>query len=208
LGALARLNNPDLPRLPNDAEIAKALDELRSNHPFRSRDAAEQLAKQPPVEKHRKDVSDALMKLTSDRSVFTRQAAYRALVVWAKPDDVPELVAALEREQHPGSRTAIIDALAALKDARAAEPLAKRLGDRLDRDHAAKGLIALGPAAEEAVRPQLKHRDLQARIKACEVLSAIGTAASVEDLEAAATDANPAVAQAATKALDAVKARP
>jgi HEAT repeat protein len=206
--AIARLNKSDLPRPPADAEITKALEELQARSPFTVRDAAAKFSKMAVVEDRRKEVAEALVRAAVSGHRLVREPACQALVRWGIPDNVPELLRALDVEPTPYGRAALIAVLGGIKDPRAADPLAKRLGDIRDRDPASKALIAIGPAAEEAVRPLLKHRDATTRVKACEVLGAVGTAASVEDLDATAKDADPAVAQAAMKALDTVKARP
>lgn len=206
-GALALAGRPDLPRPPSDAEVRKALDELASQSVFAVRDAAEKLAKVPPVEKHRKEAAAALLKVVQGRRGPGPESALKALAVWGTAAEVPALLAALEAERSPPSRASIIQALGGIKDERAAEPLAKRLPDFWDHDKAAEALKSIGRASEKAVRPYLQNKDRRARIKACEVLEAVGTDESVADLQAQALDKDQEVARAAQKALDAISAR-
>ncbi len=91
---------------------------------------------------------------------------------------------------NPGNfgHTSAILALGRLKDPGSAEPLARRLEDFFDGDHAAEALRQLGPAAEKAVAKRLTHKDFSVREKACAVLGDIGTPASVPALRAVQGD--------------------
>src|SRR5207244_1590321 len=95
----------------------------------------------------------------------------------------------------------------ALKDERAAEPLAGCLGDFQLRGHAVVALKALGPAAEKAVLRLLEHPDVGIRVRACGILQEVGTRASVPALEKAAKDDHAGYAAAAAKALQAIAGR-
>ncbi len=66
---------------------------------------------------------------------------------------------------------------------------------------------AIGPGAEAAVRTLLDNQDLGIRIKACEILKVIGTAAGHQALLEAAEDPDSGIAEAARNALPA-KLRP
>src|SRR5262249_57951004 len=88
-----------------------------------------------------------------------------------------------------------------LGEYRRAEPIAKRLDDRIDRHRAAEALKALGRKAEKAVLPYLTHADWQVRWEACKVLTAIGTKASKTALEKANGDSNGLVRLGGKKAL-------
>src|SRR5439155_26114334 len=93
-------------------------------------------------------VAQTLEPFLDDRQV--RDHAAKALVVWATKDSVPALIRALDSDSGSVKQSAM-DAIAKLKDARAAAPLAKRLKDFFDRASASKALLALGSVAEKDV---------------------------------------------------------
>jgi hypothetical protein len=198
---------PGIPRPPADAEVAQALRGLKDPSTFTVRDAAQKLAKMAPAEKHRKEVAAELLAASTRARGPGAEAALQALAVWGTAEEVPALLARLENEHNPWSRAALMDTLGGIKDPRAAGPVAKRLGDLRDRDRAADVLKKLGTAAEQATLPHLKSNDRTARVKACEVLEAVGTADSEAGLRAAATDPDRRLAAAAQKALGAIKER-
>ena len=72
---------------------------------------------------------------------------------------------------------------------------------------AGQTLKQIGPAAEKAVWPLLKHNDLFVRHEACKVLGDIGTQQSLVLLGQAAGDQNGLVRMAAQNALRAVQQR-
>jgi hypothetical protein len=205
--ALLLNGRPDLPRPLPDDELKKILADLRPDNFFGAREGADRLAKALPTAERRAEVAQALEGLLKSNHPPIREAGARALAVWGGPENVPALLQALAAEHFPHLRGAILDALAALKDARAADPVAKLLTDFPSRDKARQTLQALGPAAEQAVLPYVAHANRQTRIEACEVLEVTGTKASVPALQAAAQAADPGVAQAAQKALAAIAAR-
>jgi hypothetical protein len=196
------------PRFLADAELDKLLADLRSDNPFTAGDAAKRLAQADATEKRRREAAAALEAPLSSPFPDVREAGARALGVWGTPESVPVLLKMLDAEPFPNTRGAVLEALAGLKDPRAAEPVARKLADPFGHDKAREALVALGPAAEKAVVPYLANPDRQARIEACQVLAAVGTKNSAGALQAAAQDRDPGVAQAAQQALAAIAARP
>jgi serine/threonine protein kinase len=196
--------------LLSPGELDKLLTDLRSgNNTFTVQDAAKRLARVVPVEARRGEVAAALNRLLPGNSVFEQEAAAHALAVWGTDDSVPLLIELLEART-PNVRGAALTALAALKDDRAIEPVARRLIDHFDRPHARRALEAFGPAAEKTVLPYLSDKDKWVRIEVCHILQSIGSKDSTAALEAVAKSAgrfDQDLIQAANNALAAIAAR-
>jgi S1-C subfamily serine protease len=189
------------------AGVAEALGQLKASDTAVRRAAAERLAKMRPDDPQRAEVAKALEGLVSDPDIFTRGAVVRALVVWGDKENVPGLLP-LVADKDIFVRGAAMDVLAALKDERAAEPVAKRLSDGFDRGKAIATLKAMGPVAEKAVAKRLTSDIKEVQVACCKLLGDIGTKESVAALEEAAKDADPAVSKAAADALAKVKTKP
>jgi hypothetical protein len=196
------------PRFLADAELDKLLADIRSDNPFTIGDAAKRLAQADASDKRRREVAGALEAVLTNPFPDVRAAGAQALAVWGTPESVAALLKMLDAEPFPNTCDAVLEALAVLKDERAAEPVARRLSDPFSHDKARQTLVALGPAAEKAVVPYLTNADRQARIEACQVLAAVGTKNSAGALQAASQDRDVGVAQAAQQALAAIAARP
>ena len=121
-------------------------------------------------------------------------------------DNVPALIKAAD-DSNFATRWAVLDALAPLKDARAAPKLAEHLVDFGDRVHASKALQDIGSAAEKEVAKYLKHKDWGVRLEACNILKTIGTKESLAGLRAAQQDENGLVKMAADEAVKASAGR-
>ena len=92
----------------------------------------------------------------------------------------------------------------------AAQPLSVRCGRLLDpatRMQAEKGLIEIGPLAEEVVMSHLSREDIFERQAAVRILKEIGTQKSVPDLEPLAAGDNVFLSGPAREALTAIAAR-
>jgi HEAT repeat protein len=163
----AEVNRP-----PKDVD--EAITFLSSPDFWRRQRGAEFLAKAPPDEAHRAEVSRALKATMADNNFAVRDAGIKAFAKWATRDDVPNLIAALNNPS-PDVRCAVLEKLGQLKDERAAGPVAQRLSDWSDRSHAANALQNMGAAAEKEVIRYLTHSDDQVRAEALRVLRAIGT---------------------------------
>jgi serine/threonine protein kinase len=191
------------------AELDKLLADLKSENTFTRQEAAKRLAQVVPVETRRGEVAVTLLRLLRDNSPFDQEPAAHALAVWGTSDSVQPLIELLEARV-PNVRAAALEALAALHDARAIEPVAGRLHDYFDRPHARRMLEAFGPAAEKAVLPYLTHMDKGVRIEACRILQTIGGQDSTEALETVVKSAgrfDQDLIKAANEALAAIAAR-
>jgi HEAT repeat protein len=180
------------------------LKDVVSRDGFKWRQAAAKL-KNAKVEKRRDDVTKALLEVVKDDKMdgFHRAACIELLGLWGTAECVPTLLPLLDSTNFVVRRPAFA-ALGALKDERAAEPLAKKLTVLGDRMQASAALKALGSKAEKAVAEQLKHADWTVQLEAARVLKEIGTKASKEALEKAAEKDNMGrglVARAAQEAL-------
>jgi serine/threonine protein kinase len=203
------LNPPPPPKIERKpltaADLARALEDLRSDTPARRREAAERFEKAEPKAR-RAEVAKALAALLDDRDGSTRMAGARALAVWATRDSVPALIRTVEDKDY-FIRQAALDALEKLKDARAAEAVACRLPELSDRGKASQVLQGMGPKAAGAVAKYLTHQDLWTRYEACKILKTIGTKGQIPALQKAAKDENPLVAGAAKEAIQTITQR-
>ena len=193
--------------LLDDAELDKALADLKSANPSVVAAAARRLTQAAPAAGRRKEAAQALQEALANPFPTAKNAAAEALGVWGTADDVPALIAMLD-DPDPGTRAAAMNALAALKDERGAVFVARRLGDFFDREKAAQALKAMGPVAEKPILPTLNGADAPTRVAACGVLAAVGTKECLPALEQAARGPDRNVALAAADAVRAIRARP
>jgi predicted Zn finger-like uncharacterized protein len=188
---------------PNADPVVKALYDLQSPNQGRRADAVRRLKDMRPDE-HREEVRKALEAHINDPDIFLRGDIIEALGVWGNKESVPLLLKALNDEH---ARSAAIQALGRLKDERAVEPLAERLENFFSRHDAEEALKAMGPMAEKAVIPRLRHHDDGVRGSACEVLRAIGTKESLPALQVVVDEKNFFISPKAEEAIRAIKAR-
>jgi predicted Zn finger-like uncharacterized protein len=190
------------------AELSQLLAQIRTGNTAQRRNAVNKLAKSMPIERRRAEVARLLNKLLqAETEQFARMFTLRALAVWGTKESVTAILP-LVADSNLFVRWEAMKALGALKDERAAEPIAKRLTEGQDRPHASQALQALGGKAEKAVQPYLKHDDWTVRLEACRILKVIGTKESKPALSAAAEDGNRIVANEAKRALEAAEGRP
>jgi hypothetical protein len=169
--------------------------------------ALDRLARSTPKPDRHDEILKAIRPFLGDPLPAIRASATRALGAWGNADDVPALLTALDDEDS-GVRRAAIQAFGKIKDGRAAEGVARQLADQdaLVHNDAVRTLRQLGSIAEGEVVKYLKSDDIRTRVRACQVLQAIGTEESV----AALTDASSgksASARAAQSALKAIASR-
>jgi HEAT repeat protein len=183
--------------------VSKALAELQSG----SGGGADRLRQMSPVAGRKTEVVGALTRfLNTSNDDGARQNAVRALALWGGKDSVLVLTAKLQ-DKNLGVRNAAIEALADLKDARAAHGLA-RLLPTIDGDNAAKALRQIGSAAEPAVWPYLRYEEKDDTKKlACNLVEEIGTNASITHLQTLIRRDKGSVKEAAIKARDAIRMR-
>ncbi len=185
--------------LPAD-ELDLCLADLRRLISFPRHRAADTLARAEPQDR-RSEVVAALVPVLGDSDSFTRAAACRALAVWGDGAAVPALIARLE-DAHLTVRWAAVDAVAALRDPRAALPVARLLASGREMAPAAYALEQMGAAAEPAMMSLLRHPQPEVRRIACSLLATSGSLRSVLPLvEASREGTQPTVVAAARRAL-------
>ncbi len=189
-----------------DAEITKALADLKSSNLAIFRAATDRLARSIPVEARRDEVAGALEALLEERDGNRRADAAKALKAWATPKNIPALIKLLN-DDNLLARHAALEGLGRVKDARGAEAVAPLLSDIRVRLQAVAALKAMGSLAQKPVLAVLKHREWSARIEACKVLADIGTKDVLPGLQAALADSNRLVGIEAQKAIKAIEGR-
>jgi HEAT repeat protein len=171
-------DNPFRPGVPREDPYAppttvdKALAMLQDQDIRRRQVAADWLNNRAVDAARQKEVAAALEPLLDDGQ--TREHGSRALGKWATKDNVPALIKVLDYESGNAWQPAI-DALARLKDGRAAAALATQLPNFFRKDAAGRALQAVGPAAEKDVVKYLHHKDFGARQKADQLIKGYNT---------------------------------
>lgn len=195
------------PKLAEPLTPKQILADLKSNDRIKQRLAADQLAKGKPAE-HVEEITRALEDLLtgSQKDNLVCRSAVKALGQCADKGAVPVLLNLVD-DSDLFLRHEVIAELGRLKDPNAATALASRVEQLSDRANASKSLVAIGPAAEQAVHPLLENKDLHVRVEACRILGQIGTRASVPALQAAAKDRNLLLARTAKEAIVAAQRR-
>ena len=155
------LQNPHR-KAPPLADVEEALKGLRSNAALARKDACLWLADAPPDPARKGEVARALNPLlAAPENEHVRKAAVAACKAWATADNVPGLVAFLDKNRENlhtlEQRAAAMHTLARLKDGRAAEALAREVPDFHAGEQARAALREFGPAAEKAVARLLFH---------------------------------------------------
>jgi hypothetical protein len=166
-------------------ELTQTLADLESGSVTTRRLACVRLARAEPGA-GRAEVLEALAKLLRDADAFARRDAVQAHLAWADRRKKSTLYYdLLKGDTSVLVRAVLIEGLARLDGARAAEAIAARLAEEADRPTARKALVGMGAEAEKAVLAQLSSRDGAVRLEACKLLEEIGTAASVPALKKA-----------------------
>lgn len=158
--------------------LDRALAELKSADLPARRGVAEWLAEGKADPTRQAQIADALMAQLRERDAPLREAALRALLVWAGKDNVAALIeVASDRPPNlflPSERGQAMLVLARLKDERGVAPVAARLTVPADRQAAGKALEEMGLLAAKEVGKYLAVSDAAARAEAERVLKAIG----------------------------------
>ncbi|MFO0911205.1 MAG: HEAT repeat domain-containing protein [Isosphaeraceae bacterium] len=168
-------------RPPDHDFVAQVLFDLKSPVLQKRKDALSRLSNAPPDEKRRVEVAKAVESMLKDPDGFARSDAAKALAIWGGPANTPSLVEAL-RDPAFNVRWAVFDAIAAMKDPAAAEPVAAYLATN-DRSKAVEALKGMGSGAESAVIKYLEHGEVFTRMEAARILAVIGTEKSVGPLQ-------------------------
>ncbi len=178
---------PETAMIPLDeADMRKALAELKATDNTGRREAAIRLRDGRPVESRRPEIVQTLAALIDERDPSLRSAVIGALGVWGNKDVSALLIDRLNDDRY-GSRGELFDALGRLEPD---EKVVRAMIGWFKRDagQAGRMLRAFGPPAEPAVLDVVAaNNDTQLRIEACRVLNDIGTTRSVPVLERLAT---------------------
>jgi HEAT repeat protein len=177
---------------PVPKTVRDALADLQSGDATRKRQGADWLARERVHPAEQTQVARALEPLLTDFDPGVKSAAANALVNWATAENVPALVKCVERND-PQTCDPAIKALARLKDARAAAPLAALLPDWGRRQTAANALQAIGSSCEGEVVKFAFHPDPGTREQAQRLLDGYGTKSEVRLTQAAAELKSPDV---------------
>lgn len=198
----------DTSPLPADP-VERALIQLKSNDAYERRRGAETLSTIDSQHPRRADVLKALKDLYRQNDSIAGSAVARALIPWAGPGEVPELLELLDPKKMPSSihRTAVVTKLGEFKDPRAIKPLAGAFRELSTRQAATEALKRFGSAAEDEVILVLKDNNILTRRVAIDLLKEIGTKKSLPALEELSQDRNPLTARQAKDAIEAIKAR-
>jgi hypothetical protein len=206
---LPRLNDPDSTvrlnaravlaayRTSNTVLLERTVTDLESTD-NRVRDLAlRSLVGRKPEKDIQDRVARALEGLLKDFNARVKKTAMKALLQWYTPETVnPAIEALKDKDLRPDAVTI----LGKLKNDRSILPLAQHLNSP-EHDRIAEILIAFGPKSEPFARVQLRHANPTVRLKACQILGAVGTKSSLGFLRATArTDAFNA--DAAKEAID------
>lgn len=160
-------------RPARDPLLLGLLGDLKSMDKFRRKGAADKLAAMVPIDESREAVADALIAVFDDSDLFVRWAAVAAMRVWATNDTIPALIRKLSDPEH-AVRWATMDSLGALKDRRAAGPLAGMVARGQDRGFAAGAMQKMGWVSVEAAVKLLTADAWEARMEACKILGMHG----------------------------------
>lgn len=182
----AKFPQPRSPAATNPAHadfVQANLTELRCPDSSRRREAAERLKDATP-NNLAPDVARALVAMMSDNNPKNRQAAIEAWIPWKTPastGDATRILVRMLKEKDTELRAVVFKALGEIKDPQTAPEVAKCLAG-FGNDDAKACLIAMGPAAEQAVLPLLSSSDHGARTAAGEILAKVATKQSVPAL--------------------------
>ena len=198
---------------PSDPDYyAKLAERVSSDDPFHRDDALDKLLRVQPAEVPSQETRGKIARAFKD-AAFTehgspdqRRKAIRGMVVWGGTYAVPLLIELLE-DDPPFIKDEVYDALGDLKDARAARPVAARLGDFLEHQKACQCLRRIGPAAEDALLEVAPSNDPNVCLAAIQLLGEVGTSKSLSTLRDALRSRNPQVKEAAKAASKRIRER-
>jgi hypothetical protein len=162
--------------------VENRLNDLTSDSSAARQRALVWLAQAAPEDSQRARVTAALEPLVVEGDPpkeLDPDLLLRAYLHWANRDNVPTLVRMIDNPTLPAWRADktgwVLEALSNLKDNRAANVLAAKLGDPALHDEAVHALNLLGPPAADAVTQQLFDGNADARARAGQLLTAYRT---------------------------------
>jgi len=190
-----------------DALLAQLAD---GNH-FEQREALQRIGRMEPSdvsEAERALVAKRLNQLAQRDDMMLQGDVIRTLGTWGDAQSVDALIALLGDHRARLARDDVYFALGRLKDPRAAAPVARRLGEFMEREGAVGCLRALGPLAEDALIAVAPANDADVCIAALTLLGEFGTEKCIDTLRSAQQrTTNPAVRETAKQALRSVRLR-
>ena len=170
--------------------LDQALVDLRNREPGYARWACDYLSRQPVDAARQAQVAKALETAMSDPNGETRKAAATALGTWGTKDNVPALIAEMDRKDG-NTFEPCVTALTRLADEKVAVAVAAHLPDwGNNREAVGRALLAMGPVAQKAVASYITHPDKGVRdeaerlAKALNVGDDVNFAARIADLTA------------------------
>jgi HEAT repeat protein len=178
--------------------------DLDSADVFVRRNALERLATMRP-NAQRAEVARKLVELTELDDANIRRPAVLALGVWGSEDEVPALLKAVEHTDVFTRREAL-KVIGRYRHGDIVSAVIPCFRDFHTRAEADKALRELGPRAEQDVLTLLTERDVFLRKAAIEVLTDIGSEASVPALREAA-NSNRVLVEPAQQAMAAIANR-
>jgi hypothetical protein len=176
------------PRAEVDVFFQKIRAELDDANMFTRRDALMRLATMKPNDQ-RAEIAKKLVELTEIDSPHIRRPAVLALGVWGSENEVPVLLKAMEHSDVFTRREAL-KVIGRFRDPQIVAALIRCFRDFQTRADADKALREVGGIAERDVLALLKESDVFLRKAAIEVLTDIGTEASVPALKEAVASTN------------------
>jgi HEAT repeat protein len=174
-------------KISDDRQLDQTLADVADSQISRSRTALHHLAQLRPNDASRAKVSTALNATLLEPTRGLTDESLNALRVWSSKENIDTLVKMLGPYDKAGmGRNArVIEFLGALKDPRAAAPLALGLDHGRERGLVSKALKMIGPEVQDAVIPYLGSPNEATRIEACRILGEVGTSKSLDPLRRA-----------------------
>jgi predicted Zn finger-like uncharacterized protein len=185
---------------PNNLD--EALDYIKDSNVSKRHAGVQWLTRGPRDRARQDEVARTLLPILADPNPQIRLGSVKALSIWATRDQVPALIDLLNNDDAGSNeqRQIAIQTLGRLKDERAVGPLAQRLTNFFDREHAAKALQEMGPMAEASVLKFYHHPDEGTRTSARKILHSYHTKddvilnQSIQDLKGPDSDHRKTVA--------------
>ena len=192
-----------------EAELTKALGDLKSGKHFQITKAADLLAGAAPDAKMQPAVARALETGAADSNTFIRRACANALGAWGTAESVDVLLKyAGNEEKDIFMRRVAITGLGKLRATKAIDLLVELFPNNFLRSESDAALKRIGSAAEKAALAKLlAHSEVFVRAAACGLLKEIGTKESVPALEQAQKTGGIHVSGRAAEALKEIAAR-
>jgi HEAT repeat protein len=171
--------------VPADRLLNQTLADVADARKGRARTALESLARLRPDDASRPRVSLALNAALLDPDPAVAADALNAAAAWGTKANTATLLKLLARRRAAGATRdpRVLALLGTLQDPTAAPALAEGLTRPEELDVVVKALVALGPKAEDAVKPYLESTSRGARFAAAWVLGEVGTRKSLKALE-------------------------